>query len=218
MKVILFGCTGMVGQGVLRECLLDPDVTEVLAVVRTPSGKQEPKLREIVHRDFNDFSSLHLDADACFWCIGVTSAGTSEAEYTRITYGYTAAAAKVLARPTMTFIFVSGAGADGNAMWARVKRKTEQAVSAMPFKDVYVFRPGLIEPLHGIRSRTAIYNYLYPLLYPFMLIAKLVAPGSVTDTERVGRAMLGVAKKGFPKRVLGNADINAAASLEPRGR
>jgi hypothetical protein len=118
----------------------------------------------------------------------------------------------------MTFIFVSGAGADGNAMWARVKRKTEQAVSAMPFKDVYVFRPGLIEPLHGIRSRTAIYNYLYPLLYPFMLIAKLVAPGSVTDTERVGRAMLGVAKKGFPKRVLGNADINAAASLEPRGR
>jgi uncharacterized protein YbjT (DUF2867 family) len=211
MKVILFGSTGMVGQGVLRECLRDPDVTEVLAVVRSASGQQHAKLREIVHRDFTDFSALQLDGDACFWCLGVSSAGMSEADYTRITHDFTVAAAKVLARPAMTMIFVSGAGADGSSMWARVKRKTEEALFAMPFKKVYVFRPGLIQPLHGIRSRTRLYNVLYPLLYPLMLVAKLVAPGYITDTERLGKAMLNIARKGFPKQVLENPDINAAA-------
>jgi uncharacterized protein YbjT (DUF2867 family) len=211
MKVILFGSTGMVGQGVLRECLRDPDVTEVLAVVRKATGQRHAKLREIVHEDFTDFSALKLDGDACFWCLGVSSAGMSEADYTRITHDYTIAAAKVLARPTMTFIFVSGQGAEGNAMWARVKRRTEEALSAMPFKAVYVFRPGLIQPLHGIRSRTRLYNVLYPVLYPLVVVGKLVAPDLVTDTERVGRAMLSVARKGFPKRVLENPDINAAA-------
>jgi uncharacterized protein YbjT (DUF2867 family) len=211
MKVILFGSTGMVGQGVLRECLRDPDVTQVLAVVRSTTGQQHPKLREIVHKDFTDFSTLHLDGDACFWCLGVSSAGMNEADYTRITHDFTVAAAKVLARPTMTFIFVSGSGADGNAMWARVKRRTEQDLSAMPFRKVYVFRPGLIQPLHGIRSRTRLYNVLYPLLYPLMLVAKLVAPRFITDTERLGKAMLHIAKKGFPKQVLENPDINAAA-------
>src|SRR5712675_1292104 len=190
MKVILFGSTGMVGQGVLRECLRDPDVTEVLAVVRSANGQQHAKLREIVHRDFTDFSALQLDGDACFWCLGVSSAGMSEADYTRITHDFTVAAAKVLARPTMTFIFVSGSGADGSAMWARVKRRTEQDLSAMPFKAVYVFRPGVIQPLHGIRSRTRLYNVLYPLLYPLMLVAKRIAPGYITDTERLGKAML----------------------------
>jgi len=211
MNVILFGSTGMVGQGVLRECLRDPDVTRVLTVVRSATGQQHAKLREIVHADFNDFSTLQLDGDACFWCLGVSSAGMSEADYTRVTYGYTMAAAEVLARPTMTFIFVSGAGAQGNAMWARVKRRTEDSLFALPFKDVYVFRPGLIQPLHGIRSRTRVYNLLYPLLYPLMLVAKRVAPGFVTDTERLGRAMLHIARKGFPKKVLGNRDINAAS-------
>jgi uncharacterized protein YbjT (DUF2867 family) len=211
MKVILFGSTGMVGQGVLRECLRDPDVTQVLAVVRTPTGQEHPKLREIVHEDFNDFSTLQLDGDACFWCLGVSSAGMNEADYTRITHDFTLAAAKVLARPTMTFIFVSGSGADGNAMWARVKRRTEDALFAMPFRKVYVFRPGLIQPLHGIRSRTRLYNLLYPLLYPLMLVAKRVAPRFITDTARVGQAMLRVARKGFPKQVLENPDINAAA-------
>ena len=212
MKVILFGGTGMVGQGVLRECLRDPEVTEVLAVVRSATGQQHAKLREIVHEDFNDFSALQLDGDACFWCLGVSSAGMSEADYTRITHDYTMAAAKVLARPTMTFIFVSGTGAQGNAMWARVKRKTEEALFAMPFKEVYVFRPGMIQPLHGIRSRTRMYNVLYPLLYPLMLVAKLVIPKFVTNTERVGQAMLRIAKKGFPKKVLENPDINAASA------
>jgi uncharacterized protein YbjT (DUF2867 family) len=211
MKVVLFGSTGMVGQGVLRECLRDPDVTEVLAVVRSATGQQHAKLHEIVHQNFNDFSALQLEGDACFWCLGVSSAGMSEADYTRITHDYTLAAAKALVSPTMTFIFVSGTGAQGNAMWARVKRKTEDALFAMPFKAVYVFRPGVIQPRHGIRSRTRLYNVLYPLLYPLMVVARVVAPGFVTDTDRVGRAMLRIAKEGYPKKLLENPDINAAS-------
>jgi uncharacterized protein YbjT (DUF2867 family) len=211
MRVILFGSTGMVGQGVLRECLRDPEVTEVLAVVRSTTGQTHAKLHEVVHTDFSDFSTLRLDGDACFWCLGVSSTGMSEADYTRVTHDYTLAAAEVLVSPTMTFVFVSGAGAHGNAMWARVKRRTEDALLAMPFGEVFVFRPGLIQPLHGIKSRTRLYNVLYPLLYPLMLVARLVTPSHVTDTERVGRAMLHVAKKGFPKRVLHTPDINVAA-------
>jgi uncharacterized protein YbjT (DUF2867 family) len=211
MRVILFGATGMVGQGVLRECLRDPEVTEVFAVGRSTTGQQHRKLHEIVHKDFSDFSALKLDGDACFWCLGVTSVGMNEADYTRITYDYTIAAAKALVRPTMTFVFVSGRGAEGKAMWARVKRKTEEALFAMPFKKVFVFRPGFIQPLYGIKSRTRLYNVLYPLLYPMIFAAKFVKPDSVTTTERVGLAMLHVAKDGFPKRVLENPDINAAA-------
>ena len=214
MKVVLFGATGMVGQAALRASLLDPDVTEVLAVVRTPMKHEDPKLRALVHTNFEDFSGLEdtLDADACFWCLGVTSAGMSEADYTRITHDYTLAAAKVLVRPTMTFVFVSGTGADGNAMWARVKRKTEDALTAMPFKEVYVFRPGMIQPLHGIKSRTRLYNVLYPVIAPLIAVTKRLKPGFVTDTDRVGRAMLRVAKKGYAKRLLENPDINEAAS------
>lgn len=212
MKVIVFGATGMVGQGVLRECLLDPDVSEVVTVVRTATRQAHPKLREIVHADFNDFSTLQVDADACFWCLGVSSAGMSEADYTRITHDYTLAAAKVLARPTLTFIFVSGTGADRDVMWARVKRKTEQALLAMPFGAVYVFRPGMIRPLHGIKSRTRLYNALYPLIAPLMLLTNLVAPQIVTDTERVGQAMLRVTRKGFTQKVLENPQINEAAA------
>jgi uncharacterized protein YbjT (DUF2867 family) len=211
VKIILFGATGMVGQGVLRECLLDKDVSDVYAVGRNVTGQQHRKLHEVTHTDFNDFSTLKLDADAIFWCLGVTSAGMNEADYTRITHDYTVAAAKALVRPTMTFIFVSGTGADGKAMWARVKRRTEEALFAMPFQRVFVFRPGLIQPLHGIRSRTRLYNALYPLLYPFVLVAKAVKPDLVTTTERVGQAMLRVAKNGFPRTILENADINAAA-------
>ncbi len=201
----------MVGQGVLRECLSDPDVTQVTTVLRSSSGQKHPKLREIIHQDFTDFSALQLDADACFWCLGVTSAGTSEAEYTRITHDFTIAAARAMVQPNMTFVFVSATGAEGKAMWARVKRRTELALLAMSFKDVYLFRPGLIEPLHGIRSRTRIYNIVYPLIRPLMLLIKLVAPNSITSTEKVGRAMLNVARNGFPRTVLGNADINLAA-------
>jgi uncharacterized protein YbjT (DUF2867 family) len=211
VKVILFGATGMVGQGVLRECLGDSQVTDVFAVGRSATGRQHPKLHEIVHKDFTDFSTLSLDADACFWCLGVTSVGMSEADYTRVTYEFTMAAAKALVRPTMTFVFVSGRGADGNAMWARVKRKAEVALFAMPFKQVFVFRPGVIQPLNGIKSRTRLYNVLYPIVYPLLMIAKLIKPGSVTTTERVGQAMLNVTRNGFPKKILENPDINVAA-------
>src|SRR5260221_10081094 len=132
MKVILFGSSGMVGQGVLRECLRDPDVTEVIAVVRSATGQQHAKLRELVHQDFNDFSGVELDGDACFWCLGVTSAGMSEAEYTRITHDYTIAAAKVLVRPTMTFVFVSGTGADRNATIRRQQSTIYRACCPFP--------------------------------------------------------------------------------------
>ena len=210
MKVLLFGSTGMVGQGVLRECLNDPVVSEVISVVRTSTGRKHAKLREIVHADFANFSTLRFDADACFWCLGVSSNGMTEADYTRITHDYTVAAAKAM-NPRMTFIFVSGQGADGNAMWARVKKRTEDDLQAMGFKAVYVFRPGFIQPLDGIRSRTRLYNALYPLLYPVMLATKLFAPRQITDTRRIGRAMLNVARKGFPRRILDNPDINLAA-------
>lgn len=202
MKIILFGATGMVGQGVLRECLLDTQVTEVFAVGRSTTGQQHPKLHEVIHNDFTDFSTLALDADACFWCLGVTSVGMSEPDYTRITHDFTIAAAKALVRPTMTFIFVSGTGADGSAMWARVKRKTEVDLFPLPFKQVFVFRPGIIQPMHGIKSRTRFHNILYPVVYPLLLVAKLIKPASVTTSERVGQAMLHVARNGFPKRIL----------------
>jgi uncharacterized protein YbjT (DUF2867 family) len=174
-------------------------------------GRTHDKLREIVHADFSNFSTLRFDADACFWCLGVSSNGMNEADYARITRDYTLAAAKALVRPTMTFIFVSGQGADGTAMWARVKKSAEDALFGMPFKAVYVFRPGMIEPMDGIRSRTRLYNVLYPVLYPVLLIMKAVAPQSVTSTRRVGRAMINIARTGYPKQILGNPDINAAA-------
>jgi uncharacterized protein YbjT (DUF2867 family) len=211
MKVIVFGSSGMVGQGVLRECLLDPDVTEVISVVRSASGRSDSKLREIVHADFTDFSSLSVEVDACYWCLGVSSAGMSEADYTRVTHDYTLAAAKKLVGPQVTFVFISGAGAQGNSMWARVKRKTEDDLRAMPFKAVYVFRPGIIQALHGIKSRTRLYRVLYPLLFPVIVLTKWIKPGFVTTTERVGQAMLRVTRKGFPKQVLESGDINVAA-------
>lgn len=211
MRVILFGSTGMVGQGVLRGCLQDPGVTEVLAVVRAPTGQQHAKLRELVHADFTDFTDVDLDGDVCFWCLGVSSNGMSEADYTRVTHDYTLAAADRMVRPTMRFVFVSGAGADGGAMWARVKRRTEQDLLAMPFKSVHVIRPGMIQPLHGIRSRTRLYNVLYPVLYPLMQLAKLVAPGTVTNTERIGLAMLRLARGAAAGPILSNADVNKLA-------
>ena len=203
----------MVGQGVLRECLADAAVTEVVSVVRTATGRSHPRLREIAHANFADFSTQPLDADACFWCLGVTSAGMNETDYSRVTHDFTIAAAKAMNAPAMTFIFVSGQGADGDAMWARVKKRTEDDLFAMPFKAVYVFRPGFIQPLDGIRSRTRIYNVLYPLLYPVMLGMKAFAPSAITDTRRIGRAMLNIARLGFPKRILGNPEINRAAEL-----
>jgi uncharacterized protein YbjT (DUF2867 family) len=201
----------MIGQGVLGECLKDDGVTEVISVVRSSTGRTHPKLREIVHADFLNFTTLRLEADACFWCLGVSSNGMSEADYTRVTHDYTIAATQAMNVATTTFVFVSGMGADGSAMWARVKKRTEDDLFAIPFKATYVFRPGFIQPLDGIRSRTPLYNFLYPALYPVMLVMKARVPAQITDTRRMGRAMLNVTRRGWPKRILGNPDINKAA-------
>lgn len=217
MRVVLFGGTGMVGQGVLRECLLDDGVTEVLSILRTPSSRTHPKLRELVHRDFLDFTAIAGELsgyDACFYCLGATSAGKTEAEYTRITYDITVAAASVLANmsPQMTFVFVSGASSDsteqGRVMWARIKGKAENAILGMPFRASYVFRPAIIQARNGITSRTTLYRVLYPALAVIMPIIRLIAPRYITTTDTVGRAMLIVARKGAPKRILENGDIN----------
>jgi uncharacterized protein YbjT (DUF2867 family) len=216
MKVVLFGATGMVGQGVLRECLRDPEVERVLVIGRRSIGNQNEKIREIVHRDFLDFSTIEDQLsgyDACFFCLGVSSVGMTEQDYTRVTYDLTMAAAEVLAKknPGMTFIYVSGAGTDssekGSLMWARVKGKTENTLLKLPFK-LYAFRPGYVQPLDGIKSKTKLYQALYSVagsLYPLL---RAIFPKYVTTTEQVGRAMLCVAKRGAPKRLLENEDIN----------
>jgi len=221
MKVILFGATGMVGQGVLRECLLDPDVEGVLAISRTPLQQQHEKLRTLVHADFTDYTAVESELwgyDACFFCLGITSVGMNEADYTRITYDLTMAVAGTLARtsPRMTFVFTSGAGADtsekGTLMWARVKGKAENGVLGMPFKASYVFRPGVIQPLHGVKSRTGWYQALYVILGPAMSLARRLAPRHILTTEQIGRAMVRVAQRGAPKRVLEAPDIYAVAT------
>jgi uncharacterized protein YbjT (DUF2867 family) len=217
MRVLLFGGTGMVGQGVLIECLRDPDVSEVVSVVRAPSGQNNPKLRELVHRDFFDFSAIAnqlSDFDACFYCLGATSVGKTEAEYTRITYDITVAVANTLAprNPHMTFVFVSGANSDssekGSVMWARVKGKAENAILNAPFKASYVFRPGLIQPIHGVKSKTPLYRIPYAILAPFVPFLRKRLPRYVTTSEQIGRAMLIVAKQSAPKRILESEDIN----------
>ena len=211
----------MVGQGVLRECLQDPSVERVLTIGRSAAGQRHDKLRELVVRDFADFSSIERDLsgyDACFFCLGITSAGMSEADYRRVTYDIAMAAARALVQlnPGMTFIFVSGAGADssekGRVMWARVKGQTENALLALPFKGVYVFRPAAIQPLNGIRSKTAWINAAYAVLSPLYPVFKALFPKYVTTTKAVGRAMINVARRGAPQRVLENQDINREAS------
>jgi uncharacterized protein YbjT (DUF2867 family) len=217
MKVILFGASGMVGQGVLRQCLIDPDVESVLSVARSPSKLQYQKLREIVHKDFTDFSSIENELtgfDACFYCLGISSAGMTEQDYHRITYDFAMAAAHTLVKlnPRIIFIFVSGAGTDsteqGRSMWARVKGKTENALLKLPFQRKYMFRPGYIQPMHGAVSKTKIYRAVYIVLGPFYPILKKIFPKYVTNTEQIGRAMLHVVKHGASKTILESSDIN----------
>src|SRR5450755_442339 len=216
MNVLLFGATGMVGQGVLRECLRDPDVQLVRTVGRTATGARHPKLQETAHRDFWNFDSIDTQLsgfDACFFCLGVSSTGMDEAGYERVTYGITLAAAQTLARinANMTFVYVSGAGTDsserGRIMWARVKGRTENALLRQPFKAGYMFRPGFIELLYGVKSKTALYRVFYTLGKPLWPALKLAFPSYVLTTEQLGLAMLAVARHGAPKRVLEIKDI-----------
>jgi hypothetical protein len=208
----------MVGQGVLRECLLDPGVHEVQSIGRSASGKQDPKLRELIHADFLDYSDIESQLagfDACFFCLGVSSAGLTEEQYTRSTYDITLAAARTLARlnPEMTFIYVSGMGTDsserGRSMWARVKGKTENELQRLPFKAAYMFRPGVIVPLHGVKSKTQLYRFFYAVLGPLLPLLSGRFPKYVTTTEQIGRAMIKVARDGWPTPILESSDINA---------
>jgi uncharacterized protein YbjT (DUF2867 family) len=218
MKVILFGATGMVGQGCLRECLLDAGVDSVLVVGRNPTGQRHAKLREIVHDNFFDFSGIESQLggyDACFFCLGVSSVGMSEERYRHLTYDITLAAATTLSKLNrgMVFVYVTGRGTDsteqGRLMWARVKGKTENDLRKLPFKAAYMFRPAGIQPLHGIRSKTAWYQALYVVAAPVLTLLNRVAPKYVTTTEQVGRAMIKVARDGYPRAVLESEDIDA---------
>ena len=218
MNVILFGATGMVGQGVLRECLLDPEVHQILSIVRTPTNQQNPKLRELIHADFFNYSDIEPQLtgfDTCIFTLGVSSAGIDEAKYTQLTHDLTLAAATTLVRlnPQMTFLYVSGAGTDsterGRTMWARVKGRTENDLLKLPFRAAYMFRPGVIQPLHGIRSKTRVYQTFYTILNPILPLLKSALPQAITNTEQLGRAMLKVAKNGYPKPILESKDINS---------
>ena len=216
MKVIIFGASGMVGQGVLRECLADPDVERVLCVGRSSIGQQHSKLREIVIPNLFELESIAPDLagyDACFYCLGVSSAGMSEQNYAHITFDLTMVVAGTLLQrnSAMTFIYVSGMNTDsterGRSMWARVKGRTENALLRHPFKATYMFRPGAIIPMHGIKSKTGWYNALYAVTKPLFPLMRKFFPGSVTTTEQVGRAMLAVAKRGYSKPILESSDI-----------
>lgn len=219
MKVLLFGATGMVGQGVLRECLQAGDVELVQTIGRAPTGQQHPKLRELVHADMWDYESVSdvlAQFDACYFCIGITSSGMAEDKYTRLTYDMTLAAAKVLARvnPQMVFIYVSGAGADSSeksrVMWERVRGRTENALLALPLRAVYILRPGMIQPLDGIKSKTAAYRVFYSLFKPVLPLLRAALPNQVLTTRMVGQAMLALTRSGSRSRVLEAAEIATA--------
>ena len=217
MKVILFGGSGMVGQGVLRECLIDPGVEAVLSVGRSPLGVAHPKLRELLHKDFTDYSAIEPQLagyDACFFTLGVSSIGMDAERYRHLTYDLTMTAARTLARlnPGMVFTYVTGRGTDsteqGSLMWARVKGKTENDLLKLPFKAAYMFRPAGIQPLHGVRSKTGWINAVYALTAPLLAVMVRATPNYMTTSERLGRAMIEVARDGYPRPILESADIN----------
>jgi uncharacterized protein YbjT (DUF2867 family) len=222
VKVVVFGGTGMIGQAVLRECLLSPAVTEVVTVGRSATGRRDPKLREVVHADLFDLEPIRADladADACFFCLGVSSAGLAEDAYRRITYDLTMAAARSFP-DTVTFVYVSGQGTDstekGRTMWARVKGRTENDLLAL-LPRAYMFRPGYIHPMNGEKPRSRVYASLLPVARPLYPVLRRLMPKSTTTTEALGRAMIAVATGGAPTRVLENPDINALGGNPARG-
>ncbi|MEU0548129.1 NAD-dependent epimerase/dehydratase family protein [Micromonospora sp. NPDC005979] len=215
MRVVIFGATGMVGQGVLRECLLAEDVREVLTIGRRPTGQREEKLRELTVADVGDLESVRAEltgVDACFYCLGVSSLGLDEAAYTRVSYDFPMAAARLFAEvsPQVTFVYVSGVGTDstgqGRVMWARVKGRTENAVMDL-LPNGYAARPGFIQPTYGAVSRTRAYRIGYAVTRPLFPVLRRLLPNHVTTTDGIGRAMLRVAREGSPTRVLGNREL-----------
>jgi hypothetical protein len=215
MKVILFGATGMVGRGVLRECLRDDGIATVLVIGRSSTGATHPKLHELIRNDLFDFDPAGADLrgyDACFFCLGVSSVGLSEADYTHLTFDLTMGWAHTLARfnPAMTFIYVSGAGTGGKAMWAQVKGRTEAALLAL-FPSAYMIRLSALRPMHGELPRGRWARLGYTVMKPLLPLVQAIAPGAVTTTEELGRAMIQVARRGAPKRALEPRDLRALA-------
>ena len=217
MNVLLFGATGMLGQAVLRECLLDTGVQSVCTIGRSATGVQHVKLREIVHPDLFRYENIEDQLrgfDACFFCLGVTSAGKSEAEYTRLTYTLTLAAAGTLAHlnPGMTFIYISGTGTDssekGSLMWARIKGRTENAILRLPFRAAYMFRPAVVLPVNGERSRTGAYRIAYTIFRPLLPLLRRLPSRYMVTSEQFGRAMIRVVREGFRKSWLESSDIH----------
>ncbi len=218
MKIILFGATGMIGSGALIECLDNPGVERVLAVLRRPTGRTHDKLDELIVEDFSDYAAVEADLtgyDACLFCLGVSAAGMSEAKYRRITYDFAVAAGEVLVRlnPGMRMCFVSGAGTDlqSRQMWARVKAEAEAALLAMPWASAHMFRPGIIQPVKGVRSGVTSYRIMYAVIGWALPLLRAVAPNAATTTALLGRALISVGREGHPKSILEGADINAAA-------
>ena len=222
IRVILFGATGMVGEGVLLESLKHPGVESVLVIGRRPCNVKHPKLNEILHHNFFDYSAIENKLqgyNACFFCLGVSSVGMKEAEYTRITYDLTMQAATTLSRlnPSMTFCYVSGTGTDsterGRLMWARVKGKTENHLAQLPLKAVYSFRPGLMKPTKGQKNVSLLLKALGSM-YP---IWKTLSPKNVCKLEELGLAMIQAVRAGYPKRIMENLDIAQLAREESGG-
>jgi uncharacterized protein YbjT (DUF2867 family) len=216
MNVLILGATGMVGQGVLRECLLDGGVRRVVTLGRAATGQTHPKLEEIVHADLFHLSAIEerlRGLDACFYCLGVSAAGMSETEYSRVNYEMTLAVAETLVRtsPELAFVYVSGTGTDsterGRIMWARVKGRTENALLRLSFRSAYMLRPGLIVPMHGVKSKTRLYRAFYTMLGPLLPVLRKRFPRSIITTEQMGRAMLQLARSGYSKQVLEAADL-----------
>ena len=220
MKILLFGATGMVGQGVLQECLRAGDVREVLAVVRKPAGVQHPKLRELVHADMLDIEAIAPQLagfDACLFCIGLTTTRISEAGYTKVTHDITLAVASTLARlnPHSTFVYLSGARTDSSEsspmMQARVRGRAENALRKLPFDRVLILRPEMIVPVQGDKPRTPPLRLFYGMMKPLLLLLRLIAPRHITTTREIGRAMLALVRGGRASAILDGAEIGALA-------
>ena len=222
IKAIIFGATGMVGEGVLLKALGHQDVESVLVIGRRPCKRTHDKLKELIHQNFFDYSTIEerlKGYNACFFCLGVSSLGMNEQDYARITYDLTMQAARTLAKlnPEMTFCYVSGTGTDstehGKMMWARVKGKTENDLKKLPFKSVYLFRPGLMKPVEGQKNIKPILKAAV-LLYPLL---KFLSPGNVCTLEDVGLAMIHATQVGYHKHILENLDITQLAKISING-
>ena len=218
IKVIITGATGMVGEGVMHECLLDPDIAEVLVINRRPNGVQHPKLKEIIHADFLNFTDLPIDFtvyQACFFCLGVSSMGISPEEYYRLTYELTLHVARILAtqNPEIIFCYVSGAGTDtsekGLFLWARVKGKTENDLMKLSFKKAYMFRPGFLSPTPSLKNTKSYYKYFNWL----ELALNIFFSNQMSTLRELGRAMINTVKKGYPKQILEVKDIKVLAKV-----